>query len=131
MAMVWQGTGLFIQERTNFESKYYSRSDILLAAGVLQTGGPAVQAEALACLQQLHMFAPTHLDLGTVVPELVALLTSPHLSLRCSWLLVLESIFNPHSQASSSSLLEAIGSTRSKRGQLCFLGFTSLIFLSP
>merc|ERR1719339_560613 len=58
------------------------RSDILLAAGVLQTGGPAVQAEALACLQQLHMFAPSHLDLSTVVPELVALLTSPHLSLR-------------------------------------------------
>lgn len=41
-----------------------------------------MQAEALACLQQLHMFAPSHLDLGTVVPELVALLTSPHLSLR-------------------------------------------------
>ena len=44
-----------------------------------------MQAEALACLQQLHMFAPSHLDLGTVVPELVALLTSPHLSLRYRW----------------------------------------------
>jgi hypothetical protein len=58
------------------------RADILTAAGVLGTGGPAVQAESLACLQQLHMFAPAHLDLAAVVPDLVALLTSPHLALR-------------------------------------------------
>ena len=78
--MVWPVAGL-TGNANNFIS-FEFRSDILLAAGVLQTGGPAVQAEALACLQQLHMFAPSHLDLGTVVPELVALLTSPHLSLR-------------------------------------------------
>ena len=58
------------------------RRHIQLAAGVLATGSPTVQAEALACLQQLHMFAPCHLDLGEVVPSLVALLTSPHLALR-------------------------------------------------
>ena len=83
MAMVWHVTGniLLIYLTSNALTPEF-RSDILLAAGVLQTGGPAVQAEALACLQQLHMFAPTHLNLGTVVPELVALLTSPHLSLR-------------------------------------------------
>ena len=80
MAMVWSVTGLTSTVDHFISSEI--RSDILLAAGVLQTGGPAVQAEALACLQQLHMFAPSHLDLGTVVPELVTLLTSPHLSLR-------------------------------------------------
>ena len=83
MAMVLRVTGLIgITSGVNHFMSFEFRSDILLAAGVLQTGGPAVQAEALACLQQLHMFAPSHLDLSTVVPELVALLTSPHLSLR-------------------------------------------------
>ena len=81
--MVLRVTGLIsITSGVNHFMSFEFRSDILLAAGVLQTGGPAVQAEALACLQQLHMFAPSHLDLSTVVPELVALLTSPHLSLR-------------------------------------------------
>ena len=83
MAMVLRVTGLIsITSGVNHFMSFEFRSDILLAAGVLQTGGPAVQAEALACLQQLHMFAPSHLDLSTVVPELVTLLTSPHLSLR-------------------------------------------------
>ena len=29
-----------------------------------------VQAEAIACLQQLHMFAPRHVNLTTLVPHL-------------------------------------------------------------
>jgi len=58
------------------------RSNILIAAAVMQAGNPIVQSEAIACLQQLHMFAPGHLDLQSLVPELVKLLTSPHLSLR-------------------------------------------------
>jgi len=58
------------------------RSNILIAAAVMQAGNPVVQSEAIACLQQLHMFAPGHLDLNSLVPELVKLLTSSHLSLR-------------------------------------------------
>lgn len=29
-----------------------------------------VQAEAIACLQQLHMFAPRHVNLSSLVPNL-------------------------------------------------------------
>ncbi|XP_013379521.1 HEAT repeat-containing protein 5B-like isoform X2 [Lingula anatina] len=41
-----------------------------------------VQAEAIACLQQLHMFAPRHVNLATLVPHLCATLNSNHLLLR-------------------------------------------------
>lgn len=41
-----------------------------------------VQAEAIACLQQLHMFAPRHVNLTTLVPHLSDILSSPHLLLR-------------------------------------------------
>ena len=29
-----------------------------------------VQAEAIACLQQLHLFAPRHVNLTTLIPHL-------------------------------------------------------------
>ncbi len=48
----------------------------------MQAGQPLVQAEAIACLQQLHMFAPRQLELAGLVPRLVQLLASPHLALR-------------------------------------------------
>ncbi|GFO34553.1 heat repeat-containing protein 5b, partial [Plakobranchus ocellatus] len=41
-----------------------------------------VQAEAIACLQQLHMFAPRHLNLSSLVPHLCENLSSSHLLLR-------------------------------------------------
>lgn len=41
-----------------------------------------VQAEAINCLQQLHVFAPSHINLGTVVRKLCINLSSPHLLLR-------------------------------------------------
>jgi hypothetical protein len=44
-----------------------ARSNILMATAIMQAGQPLVQAEAIACLQQLHMFAPRQLDLGTLV----------------------------------------------------------------
>jgi len=59
-----------------------ARSNVLVATDIMQAGHPPVQAEAVACLQQLHMFAPKHLDLGSLVPRLVSLLLSPHISLR-------------------------------------------------
>jgi len=58
------------------------RSNTLIAAAIMQAGNPVVQSEAISCLQQLHMFAPGQLDLQSLVPELVRLLTSTHLSLR-------------------------------------------------
>lgn len=43
---------------------------------------PLVQAEATACLQQLHMFAPRHVNLSSLVPTLCKTLSSSHLLLR-------------------------------------------------
>ena len=59
-----------------------SRSAIQVACSIMASGGPTVHAEAISCLQQLHMFAPSQTDLQLLVPELVSLLTSTHLSLR-------------------------------------------------
>jgi len=59
-----------------------SRQAIQVACSIMSSGGPTVQAEAISCLQQLHMFAPSHTDLTQLVPELIHLLTSSHLTLR-------------------------------------------------
>ena len=41
-----------------------------------------VQSEAISCLQQLHIFAPRHVNLSTLVPNLCTNLSSAHLILR-------------------------------------------------
>ncbi|XP_023347268.1 HEAT repeat-containing protein 5B [Eurytemora carolleeae] len=61
-----------------------ARNSIILAASILQTGEPHVQSESLSSLQQLHMFAPRHLDLYSLVPRLIKLLRSSSLPLRRS-----------------------------------------------
>ena len=43
---------------------------------------PAVKAEAIAGLQQLHMFAPNAVNLTSLVPVLCSNLQSPHWALR-------------------------------------------------
>ncbi|CAK8692902.1 unnamed protein product [Clavelina lepadiformis] len=43
-----------------------------------------VQSESVSCLQQLHMFAPRHVELSTLVPRLCCYLSSWHLILRRS-----------------------------------------------
>uniref|UniRef100_A0A8C4QZX9 HEAT repeat-containing protein 5A n=1 Tax=Eptatretus burgeri TaxID=7764 RepID=A0A8C4QZX9_EPTBU len=53
------------------------------ACAILQAHtGALVRAQAIACLQQLHMFAPRHVNLAGLVPELCAHLYSSHLLLR-------------------------------------------------
>ncbi|RWS17916.1 HEAT repeat-containing protein 5B-like protein [Dinothrombium tinctorium] len=60
-----------------------TRSSLLLACTIMQEhGDPIVQSEAISCLQQLHLFAPKHVDLPSVVPTLCNLIRSPHLFLR-------------------------------------------------
>ncbi|XP_059488458.1 HEAT repeat-containing protein 5B isoform X2 [Neocloeon triangulifer] len=60
-----------------------ARSLFLSSCAVLQDHeNPAVQAEATACLQQLHLFAPRHVNLSTLVPTLCNMLSSSHLLLR-------------------------------------------------
>ncbi|XP_035216852.1 HEAT repeat-containing protein 5B-like isoform X2 [Stegodyphus dumicola] len=60
-----------------------TRSSFLVACAIMQDhGDPLVQAEAISCLQQLHMFAPRHVNLSNLVPTLCCALHSSHLLLR-------------------------------------------------
>ena len=48
-----------------------ARLSCLVCCAVMQDHyDPLVQAEAISCLQQLHMFAPRHVNLTTLVPHL-------------------------------------------------------------
>lgn len=59
------------------------RSLLLVACGIMQEHrDPLVQAEAIGCFQQLHMFACDQIDLSHLVPNLCTLLGSPHLFIR-------------------------------------------------
>ncbi|EEB14387.1 conserved hypothetical protein [Pediculus humanus corporis] len=60
-----------------------ARSSFLCACAIMQDHqDPLVQAEATGCLQQLHLFAPRHVNLSTLVPNLCKNLSSHHLLLR-------------------------------------------------
>ncbi|CAG2054118.1 unnamed protein product [Timema podura] len=59
------------------------RSSFLCACTIMQDHqDPLVQAEATSCLQQLHLFAPRHVNLSSLVPTLCRTLSSNHLLLR-------------------------------------------------
>ncbi|XP_034488397.1 HEAT repeat-containing protein 5B isoform X2 [Drosophila innubila] len=59
------------------------RSSFLCAAALLQShADPLVQSEAIGCLQQLHLFACKSLQLDTLVPTLVKMLSSNYFILR-------------------------------------------------
>ncbi|XP_072169312.1 HEAT repeat-containing protein 5B-like [Diadema setosum] len=60
-----------------------ARTSCLVACAIMQDHHDSVVgAEAIACLQQLHMFAPRHVNLSTLVPDLCTALGSQHLLLR-------------------------------------------------
>uniref|UniRef100_F1KQ33 HEAT repeat-containing protein 5B n=1 Tax=Ascaris suum TaxID=6253 RepID=F1KQ33_ASCSU len=60
-----------------------TRTSFLIASAMmLDNGDPIVQAEAISCLQQLHLFAPRYVHLDRLVTHLCELLSSPHLVLR-------------------------------------------------
>ncbi|XP_049994758.1 HEAT repeat-containing protein 5A isoform X4 [Alexandromys fortis] len=59
------------------------RTSCLLGCAVMQDNpGCLVQAQAISCLQQLHMFAPQHVNLSSLVSCLCVNLCSPYLLLR-------------------------------------------------
>ncbi|KAM3918608.1 HEAT repeat-containing protein 5A isoform 2-T2 [Leptodactylus fuscus] len=59
------------------------RAYFLLACSVMQENPDClVQAQGISCLQQLHMFAPKHVNLSSLVPTLCVHLCNPHLVLR-------------------------------------------------
>lgn len=59
------------------------RSSFLCACAIMQSHyDPLVQAEATGCLQQLHLFAPRHVNLSSLVPAMCRTLSSSYLLLR-------------------------------------------------
>ncbi|XP_013861387.1 HEAT repeat-containing protein 5B isoform X1 [Austrofundulus limnaeus] len=59
------------------------RSSCLVGCAIMQDNSDSlVQAAAISCLQQLHMFAPRHVNLSSLVPCLCVHLCSSHLLLR-------------------------------------------------
>ncbi|XP_072617442.1 HEAT repeat-containing protein 5A isoform X12 [Vulpes vulpes] len=59
------------------------RTSCLLGCAVMQDNPDClVQAQAISCLQQLHMFAPRHVNLSSLVSCLCVNLCSPYLLLR-------------------------------------------------
>ncbi|XP_040916672.1 HEAT repeat-containing protein 5A isoform X2 [Toxotes jaculatrix] len=59
------------------------RSSCLVGCGVMQASPDClVQARAISCLQQLHMFSPPHVNVASLVPALCANLCSSYLCLR-------------------------------------------------
>ncbi|KAL7035637.1 hypothetical protein ACKWTF_008482 [Chironomus riparius] len=59
------------------------RSNFLCACALMQAHpDPLVQAEATGCLQQIHLFAPRHVNLSSLVPTLCRTLSSNYLMLR-------------------------------------------------
>uniref|UniRef100_A0A674NIR2 HEAT repeat-containing protein 5B n=1 Tax=Takifugu rubripes TaxID=31033 RepID=A0A674NIR2_TAKRU len=59
------------------------RSSCLVGCAIMQDHSDSlVQAAAISCLQQLHMFAPRHVNLSSLVPCLCVHLSSSHLLLR-------------------------------------------------
>ncbi|XP_071971491.1 HEAT repeat-containing protein 5A isoform X1 [Engystomops pustulosus] len=78
-----QGSGELVASQRNY---------CLLACSVMQENPDClVQAQGISCLQQLHMFAPKHVNLSSLVPTLCEVLLdnsmlvhlcSPHLVLR-------------------------------------------------
>ncbi|CAH1791410.1 unnamed protein product [Owenia fusiformis] len=67
----------------NTSSISTARMSCLVCCAIMQDHPDSqVQAEAISCLQQLHMFAPRHVNLSTLVPHLCETLKSSHLLLR-------------------------------------------------
>lgn len=55
----------------NTTSICMARASFLCACAIMQDHqDPLVQAEATGCLQQLHLFAPRHVNLSSLVPTL-------------------------------------------------------------
>ncbi|CAF2246902.1 unnamed protein product [Rotaria magnacalcarata] len=70
-----------LQTNTNYIS--ILRSSCLTASSLLQMHiEPIVQSEAIQALQQLHLFAPRHVNLSNLVPDLIKGLKCRDLSLR-------------------------------------------------
>uniref|UniRef100_A0A4W4FK45 HEAT repeat-containing protein 5A n=1 Tax=Electrophorus electricus TaxID=8005 RepID=A0A4W4FK45_ELEEL len=72
-----------LQGNSNSATISTIRSSCLVGCAIMQDHSDSlVQAAAISCLQQLHMFAPRHVNLSGLVPCLCVHLCSSHLLLR-------------------------------------------------
>ncbi|XP_067680006.1 HEAT repeat-containing protein 5B-like isoform X1 [Haliotis asinina] len=76
-----------------------------------------VQAEAITCLQQLHMFAPRHVNLTSLIPHLCEILTSSHLLLRRAAVACLRQLVTREAREISEQALSLSG--EGKDGKSC------------
>ncbi|CAI9730243.1 repeat-containing 5B-like isoform X2 [Octopus vulgaris] len=96
----------------NMASIAVARLYCLICCAVMQDHPDSlVQAEAIACLQQLHMFAPRHVNLTTLVPHLSEILTSSHLLLRRAAVACLRQLVTREAREVSELALALPGST--------------------
>lgn len=59
------------------------RNSCLLACAIMQDNPDClVQAQAIACFQQLHMFSPCHVDLASLIPSLCEILLDYSVSMN-------------------------------------------------
>uniref|UniRef100_A0A0K0FQ92 HEAT repeat-containing protein n=1 Tax=Strongyloides venezuelensis TaxID=75913 RepID=A0A0K0FQ92_STRVS len=74
------------------------RSSFLVACSMMfENNDSFVKAEAIACLQQLHIFAPRVVELDWLVREICHLMYSPHLVLRKSSIACLKQLLQRES----------------------------------
>uniref|UniRef100_A0A0N5BD00 HEAT repeat-containing protein 5B n=1 Tax=Strongyloides papillosus TaxID=174720 RepID=A0A0N5BD00_STREA len=74
------------------------RSSFLVACSMMfENSDSFVKAEAIACLQQLHIFAPRFVELDWLVREICHLMYSPHLVLRKSSIACLKQLLQRES----------------------------------
>lgn len=89
-----------------------------------------VQAEAIACLQQLHMFAPRHLNLSSLVPHLCENLSSSHLLLRRAAVSCLRQLATREACEVSDLSLSIVGKGKEPKNnsQMCETGLEGVLF---
>ncbi|KAL8611166.1 hypothetical protein ACOMHN_064456 [Nucella lapillus] len=93
-----------------------ARLSCLVCCAVMQDHPDSlVQAEAIACLQQLHMFAPRHVNLNTLVPHLCDILTSSHLLLRRAAVACLRQLVTREAKEVSAMALTLAGEGKDGR----------------
>ncbi|KAG8183923.1 hypothetical protein JTE90_029028 [Oedothorax gibbosus] len=108
-----------------------TRSSFLVACAIMQDhSDPLVQAEAISCLQQLHMFAPRHVNLTNLVPTLCLASHSSHL-LRASVACLRQLAQREASEISTHALSwtkEHSSSQHIKKDFLCENGLEGSVF---
>lgn len=93
-----------------------ARLSCLVCCAIMQDHPDSlVQAEAIACLQQLHMFAPRHVNLNTLVPHLCDILSSSHLLLRRAAVACLRQLVTREAKEVSAMALTLAGDGKDGR----------------